>query len=486
MKFQSTRGQEKNIAAAEAIISGISKDGGLYVPEEFPKDMYNSLKTEKNLTYEELALKIISKYFNDIAEEDLKEAINNAYNNRFDVEVKNRFMELYHGPTCAFKDAALLFLPQVMQKAKKKLGIKDEVVILTATSGDTGKAALEGFSNVDGFKVIVYYPKNGVSEIQEKQMVTQEGANVKVFAINGDFDNAQTGVKNIFADEELKYKLKEKGYILSSANSINIGRLIPQIVYYFYGYFKLVESGEIKQGEEINVVVPTGNFGNILASYYAKNMGLPIHKFICASNENKVLTDFFTTGVYDKRRELKLTKSPSMDILVSSNLERLLFEASLRNSEEIKRLMDSLNTTGVYKVSEEMEEFLKDFYGEFATEEEVIETIKNVYNTESYLMDTHTAVAEAVYRKYKKETKDTRKVLIASTASPYKFPRSISSSLDIDVEGISDFEILEKLYEKTNIEIPSSLLSLNKKQVLHNEVWDKEEMKKALLSYLLK
>ena len=465
MKFQSTRGLEQGVASAEAILRGIAKDGGLYVPESFP-NLYDSLKKEKGLSYEELAFKVIKEYFTDIDENDLMSAINDAYNNRFDVKVEKGFLELYHGPTCAFKDAALLFLPQIMKRARKKLGVTDEVVILTATSGDTGKAALEGFKDVEGFKVVVYYPKNGVSAIQERQMATQEGKNVKVFGINGNFDNAQTGVKEIFGDEEFKEELAKEGIRLSSANSINIGRLVPQIVYYFYGYFKLVQQGVIKEGEEINVVVPTGNFGNILASHYAKEMGLPIHKFICASNENKVLTDFFQTGTYDKRRELVLTESPSMDILVSSNLERLLFEACGRNGEEVKNLMESLNNGGVYKVSEKISSFMNEFYGNYANIDEVYAEIKEMYTKEGYLMDTHTGVAKVVYDKYKKETGDDRKVLIASTASPYKFPRSICKALGINVDNLNDFEVVKELNKETH------------------EVWDKDDMKKALLSYL--
>lgn len=483
MKFQSTRGLEQGVASAEAILRGIAKDGGLYVPESFP-NLYDSLKKEKGLSYEELAFKVIKEYFTDIDENDLMSAINDAYNNRFDVKVEKGFLELYHGPTCAFKDAALLFLPQIMKRARKKLGVNDEVVILTATSGDTGKAALEGFKDVEGFKVVVYYPKNGVSAIQERQMATQEGKNVKVFGINGNFDNAQTGVKEIFGDEEFKGELAKEGIRLSSANSINIGRLVPQIVYYFYGYFKLVEQGVIKEGEEINVVVPTGNFGNILASHYAKEMGLPIHKFICASNENKVLTDFFQTGTYDKRRELVLTESPSMDILVSSNLERLLFEACGRNGEEVKNLMESLNNGGVYKVSEKIASFMNEFYGNYANIDEVYAEIKEMYTKEGYLMDTHTGVAKVVYNKYKKETGDDRKVLIASTASPYKFPRSICKALGINVENLNDFEVVKELNKETHVEIPKNLRDLDKKEILHNEVWDKDDMKKALLSYL--
>ena len=483
MKFRSTRGLEKEIPSAEAIINGIAKDGGLYVQDEFPK-VYDKLKENTNIKYEELAFKVINEYFTDIDDAELMGAINDAYNNRFDVKVKNNFLELYHGPTCAFKDAALLFLPQIMKRAKKNQGIKEEVTILTATSGDTGKAALEGFAGVDGFKVVVYYPKNGVSAIQERQMSSQEGDNVKVIGIKGNFDDAQTGVKQIFGDDDFKAKLAQKGYILSSANSINIGRLVPQIVYYFYGYFNLVNQGVIKLDDKINVVVPTGNFGNILAGYYAKQMGLPIDKFICASNENKVLTDFFETGVYDKKRELILTESPSMDILVSSNLERLLYEASGRNPEIVSELMNSLNAKGVYEVNDKVKSFIKEFYGNFATTDEVYAAIKEEYEKENYVMDTHTAVAHVVKNKYVKETGDDKPALVLSTASPYKFPRSICNALNIDVKDIDDFKVLTKLHEETKTDIPKNLANLENAKVLHDEVWDKSQMKDALLSFL--
>lgn len=483
MKFRSTRGLEKEIASAKAIINGISKDGGLYVPDEFPK-VYDELKKNTEIKYEDLAFKVISRYFTDIDEAELMRAINDAYNGRFDVKVKKNFLELYHGPTCAFKDAALLFLPQIMKRAKKICNIKEDITILTATSGDTGKAALEGFAKVDGFKVAVYYPKNGVSPIQERQMVSQKGDNVKVIGIKGNFDDAQTGVKEIFGDTEFRADLVDKGYILSSANSINIGRLVPQIVYYFYGYFNLVNQGVVKLDDPINIVVPTGNFGNILAGYYAKQMGLPIDRFICASNENKVLTDFFETGVYDKRRELILTESPSMDILVSSNLERLLYEACGRDSEAVADLMKQLNTKGVYEVNDKIKEFIKIFYGNYATTEEVYTAIKEVYEKENYVMDTHTAVAYVVKEKYIKETNDNKPALVLSTASPFKFPRSICNALNIDVEGINDFEVLKKLSEATNNEIPENLADLENAEVLHNEVWDKSQMRDALLSFL--
>ncbi|EHI98856.1 threonine synthase [Clostridium sp. DL-VIII] len=483
MKFRSTRGLEKDILSAKAIINGISKDGGLYVPDEFPK-VYDELKQDTHIKYEELAFKIINEYFTDIDDAELIGAINDAYNDRFSVEVKNNFLELYHGPTCAFKDAALLFLPQIMKRAKKICEVKEDITILTATSGDTGKAALEGFKNVEDFRVVVYYPKNGVSAIQERQMSSQEGNNVKVIGIKGNFDDAQTGVKEIFGDDDFRAGLAQKGFILSSANSINIGRLVPQIVYYFYGYFDLVNQGIIKKDDAINVVVPTGNFGNILAGYYAKQMGLPIDKFICASNENKVLTDFFETGVYDKKRELVLTESPSMDILVSSNLERLLFEASGRDTAVVSELMKDLNTKGIYEVNEKIKTFIKEFYGNFATTEEVYAAIKEVYEKDKYLMDTHTAVAYVVKEKYVKETKDDKPALILSTASPFKFPRSICNALNIDVEGLNDFKVLEELSKATDNKVPDSLSILENAKVLHDEVWDKNEMKNALLSYL--
>ena len=483
MKFISTRGNGKEFSSSEAIINGIANDGGLYVPIEFPK-LYDNLKEKMSLSYEELAYEIIRSFFDDIGDDNLKEAINTAYNDKFYVREEKGFLELYHGPTSAFKDAALLFLPQVMKAAKKKRNIDEQIVILTATSGDTGKAALQGFSNVDGFKVVVYYPENGVSEIQKKQMITQEGNNVKVIGIKGNFDNAQSGVKAIFGDNELKEELKEKNFLLSSANSINIGRLIPQIVYYFYGYFNLVNKQKIKEGDKINIVVPTGNFGNILAAYYGKIMGLPIDKLICSSNENNVLTEFLNTGVYDKRRELILTESPSMDILISSNLERLLFEANNRSSSEVNKLMRELNEKGVYSISKNAKEFLKDFYGNYASTDEVYKAIKEVYKNDGYLMDTHTAVGYVVLNKYKKETGDNKQALIASTASPYKFPKSICRALGIDVSNRSDFEILKLLNEETHIDIPNNLKNLESKNILHKDTCHKDYMKDVLIKFL--
>lgn len=483
MKFRSTRGLEQEIASAKAIINGISKDGGLYVPDYFPR-IYDELKKYTEIKYEDLAFKVINEFFTDIDDSELMKAINDAYNGRLKVKVKKDFLELYHGPTYAFKDAALLFLPQIMKRAKRICNIKEDITILTATSGDTGKAALEGFAKVDGFKVVVYYPKNGVSQIQERQMISQEGDNVKVIGINGNFDDAQTGVKEIFADNEFRSRLMDNGYRLSSANSINIGRLVPQIVYYFYGYFSLVNRGTIKLDEFINVAVPTGNFGNILAGYYAKQMGLPIDKFICASNENNVLTDFFKTGIYDKKRELVLTESPSMDILVSSNLERLIYEACGRRGKVVEGLMKQLNTEGMYEVNDEIREFIRDFYGNYATREEIYDAIKEVYEKQNYVMDTHTAVAYAVKEKYIKETKDDKQVLVVSTASPFKFPRSICSALNIDVDEISDFEVLKRLSEAIENEIPENLSNLENSKILHDEVCDKGQMRDAILAFL--
>lgn len=483
MRFISTRGGEKDISPSQAIINGIAKDGGLYVPLSFP-NLFEKIKEKIDITYEEISFEVIKEFFTDFSHEEIKDAISKAYENRFKVVEKNGFLELYHGPTSAFKDAALLFLPQIMSLAKKKLNINEEIVILAATSGDTGKAALEGFKDVDGFRVMVYYPKEGVSPVQEMQMVTQEGRNLRVVGIKGNFDDAQRGVKEIFGDNSFKEELLKMNYRLSSANSINIGRLVPQIIYYFYGYLKLVNKQQIKMGDKINVVVPTGNFGNILAAYYAKEMGLPVAKFICASNENNVLSDFFNKGIYDKRRDLILTESPSMDILVSSNLERLLFEASGRDSNKIKGLMKELSDKGIYSVNEDIKEGLKDFYGNYAKSEEVYNAINYLYNEEGYLVDTHTAVAYVVLNKYIRDTEDTTPYLIASTASPYKFPRSILSALKMKVNNIDDFEVIEKLYSFSKVEVPNNLKGLNNKEIIYNFISEADDLKNALLSFL--
>jgi threonine synthase len=491
MNFKSTRGKQSNVSSSEAIINGIAADGGLYVPMEFPKidfednDMFS-------LNYKELSMHIMSKFLTDFNEEELHECIMKAYDSKFDtsliapvVEKDGTFyLELYHGPTLAFKDMALSILPHLLTLSKKKKMIKRKIVILTATSGDTGKAALEGFANIKDVLIVVFYPKDGVSEIQKLQMLTQVGENTCVIGIDGNFDDAQNGVKEIFNNSDFIKTLEDNNYMLSSANSINIGRLIPQIVYYFYSYSHLVKNHRIKPMELINVVVPTGNFGNILAAYYAKKMGLPLNKLICASNENNILYDFLTTGIYNKKRDLKLTSSPSMDILISSNLERLLYEISNHDDELIMQLMNKLETQGKYEITEAMKENLSDFYGDFASEVEVFDSISSVYKSSGYLIDTHTAVAQTVYNKYKQNTGDLTKTIIVSTASPFKFGRSVSKALGIKESGLDDFEINEKLSELCGVEIPKGIASLKNKAIVHNHFHKKYEMKLALKKFL--
>lgn len=491
--YRSTRGDNERVNSLQAIVKGIANDGGLYVPSSIDK-IDKSLKELSNMNYQELAYYIINKFFADFSEEELLNCVNSAYDDKFDTKeiaplvekAGVHFLELFHGPTLAFKDMALSILPYLLKTSANKLNYSKEIVILTATSGDTGKAALEGFKDVDGIKIIVYYPENGVSEVQKRQMITQEGKNTYVVGIKGNFDDAQSGVKEAFNNREFNLDLDNEGYVLSSANSINIGRLVPQVVYYFHGYLELLRSGKINEGDKINVVVPTGNFGNILAAYYAKKMGLPINKFICASNENNVLTDFFRSGEYDRKRDLKLTTSPSMDILISSNLERLLYELSGENGEVINDLMNQLSSNGVYKVSEDIKEKMSEFYGNFATEDEVCKSISKVYGETSYVMDTHTSVAYTVYEKYKEETKDNTPTIVASTASPFKFTRSVSDSLDIETGGKSDFQLIKELSEKTGIVIPEPIKDLENKEILHNTVCEKDEIKEAIKNILRK
>jgi threonine synthase len=489
--YKSTRGDKKRVLSAEAIIKGIADDGGLFVPETIPqasKDLYKL----KNTDYKELAFLIMKEFLTDYSQDELKDCINKAYDNKFDTEIiaplsKKTgvyFLELYHGPTLAFKDMALSILPHLLKKAVQKLNLNQEIVILTATSGDTGKAALQGFANVEGTKIIVFFPYKGVSKIQERQMLTQEGVNTYVIGIKGNFDDAQRGVKEIFEDSAFNKKIGEKNYIFSSANSINIGRLIPQIVYYFYAYLNMLGEGEIKNGEKINIVVPTGNFGDILAAYYAKEMGLPVNKLICASNENRVLVDFFKTGVYDKRRKLFMTISPSMDILVSSNLERLLWAIGERDAKKVKRLMNSLKKKGYYRIDYETEEKLKDFYGGFALQEESRQCIKEVFEKSKYLIDPHTAVAYTVYKKYKKETGDKTKTVIVATASPFKFTKSVMESIDSRYKKFDDFELIEKMSDLAQVPIPSGIRHIEKKSIRHKMVCEKEEMRAKIAEIL--
>lgn len=486
INYVSTRGSQDVKNAAQAVIQGISQDKGLFVPKAIPK---LSIKIEDMVSksYQEIAFSVIKSFFTDYTEEELKACIDGAYDHKFEAEdivpiVKAGdayFLELYHGRTAAFKDMALSILPYLLTTAMKKEKEDKKIVILTATSGDTGKAALEGFADVPNTEIVVFFPVEGVSQVQERQMITQEGANTHVFAIRGNFDDAQTGVKQIFNDSAFAEELAKMGCKLSSANSINIGRLVPQVAYYVYAYCKLLEKGTIKVGDKMNVVVPTGNFGNILAAYYAKEMGIPMGKLICASNENKVLTDFINTGVYDIQREFYLTNSPSMDILISSNLERLLYHLSGGNGAEISALMESLDKEKKYEVNEEIKEALKDFYAGFADMEETKEAIGQMYEQNGYLMDTHTAVAYKVYEDYKKETGDETATIIASTASAYKFADSVADSIGLPHEE-DGFAYVTALNAKTGVAVPAGLKGLQDKEILHKGVMDKDALKEAV------
>ena len=489
--YNSTRSNGTPVKASEAILKGLSDDGGLFVPDRIPA-LDKSLQELSGLTYKEVAYEVMKLFLTDFTEEELKQCINNAYDSKFDTEViaplveaeGAYYLELFHGATIAFKDMALSILPHLLITSAKKNQVKNEIVILTATSGDTGKAALAGFAGVKGTKIIVFYPKHGVSLIQEKQMVTQKGDNTCVIGITGNFDDAQTGVKKLFGDKELAAEMDKAGYQFSSANSINIGRLVPQIVYYVYAYAQLLKEGRIADGEAINVVVPTGNFGNILAAFYAKNMGLPIKKLICASNDNKVLYDFFETGVYDRNREFVLTTSPSMDILISSNLERLIYRIAGNDAEKNAALMAALSGQGKYEITAEMKEKLADFYGNYATEKETAETIKELYEETGYVIDTHTAVAATVYNKYKAQTKDEAKTVIASTASPFKFTRSVMEAIDEKYAAMDDFALVDELSKLANVKVPNAIEEIRTAPVLHDRVCDKEEMKAVVKEFL--
>ncbi len=491
VQYRSSRGGGEQVSASQAIIKGLAVDGGLFVPDHFPK-LEKTLEECANLGYKELAYEVMKLFLSDFTEEELKGCIERAYDEKFDTEEiapmaevdKAYYLELFHGATIAFKDMALSILPHLMTTAAKKNQVNQEIVILTATSGDTGKAALAGFAGVEGTRIVVFYPKNGVSAIQEKQMVTQKGDNVKVIGITGNFDDAQTGVKNIFGDKEMEEELAKAGFVFSSANSINIGRLVPQVVYYVYAYAKLVKEGRIKAGDAINVTVPTGNFGNILAGYYAKQIGVPIAKLICASNENKVLFDFFETGCYDRNREFILTTSPSMDILISSNLERLIYLIAGSDADKNRALMQELSATGKYVISEDMKERLADFMGGYASEAEVAATIRRIYEKTGYVMDTHTAVAATVYEKYREESKDELPTVIVSTASPFKFTRSVMEAIEGEIDDKSDFELIDKLSELANVKIPNAIEEIRTADVLHDTVCDKEDMKAEVKKFL--
>ena len=489
--YKSTRDAEKTVTASQAILKGLADDGGLFVPVSIPK-LPVSLGELKEMTYQEIAYTVMKEFLTDFTEEELKSCIAKAYDSKFDTEeiaplakVEDAYyLELFHGATIAFKDMALSILPHLLTTSAKKNQVKNEIVILTATSGDTGKAALAGFADVEGTKIIVFYPKNGVSRVQELQMVTQKGDNTSVVAIHGNFDNAQSGVKAMFENKELEKELNEAGYQFSSANSINIGRLVPQVVYYVYAYAKLLQNEEIAEDEEINVVVPTGNFGNILAAYYAKNMGIPIAKLICASNENKVLYDFFQTGTYDRNREFVLTTSPSMDILISSNLERLIYKISGEDARKDTDLMTELKTKGSYAITGEMKANLADFAAGYATEEQVAKTIHDIYEDTGYVMDTHTAVAATVYKAYREDSKDDRKTVIASTASPYKFAGNVMSAIDPKYKGQDDFKLIEELQKVSGTELPNAIKEIMNAEIRHNTECDVDQMEQTVKNIL--
>ena len=489
--YNSTRSAGDPVKASAAILKGLSEDGGLCVPDHIPV-LDRNLRELSAMSYREVAYEVMKLFLTDFTEEELKACIDRAYDDKFDTEViaplveaKGAcYLELFHGATIAFKDMALSILPHLLITAARKNQIHNEIVILTATSGDTGKAALAGFAGVEGTRIIVFYPKNGVSPIQEKQMVTQKGDNTLVVGIHGNFDDAQTGVKQIFGDRELAKEMDEKGFQFSSANSINIGRLVPQIVYYVYAYVRLLAEGKLQEGEEINVVVPTGNFGNILAAFYAKNMGLPIRKLICASNDNKVLYDFFRTGIYDRNREFVLTSSPSMDILISSNLERLIYRIAGDSPGKNAELMAALSGQGRYEITEEMRDGLKDFYGYYASEAEAAAMIHNLYQDCGYVIDTHTAVAAAVYDKYVQETGDRTKTVIASTASPFKFTRSVMNAIDGKYDSMTDFELVDELSRIANVSVPNAIEEIRSAEVLHRTVCEKDQMRQVVRDFL--
>lgn len=484
LMYHSTRNSSLKATASQAILQGLASDGGLYVPEAIPQ-LTIPIAELARMNYLELAYEVLRLYLTDYSEEEIKDCISRAYDDKFDspdiAPLKKvgglHYLELFHGATIAFKDMALSILPHLLTTASRKNNISDEIVILTATSGDTGKAALAGFADVEGTKIIVFYPKDGVSSVQEKQMVTQKGDNTYVIGIRGNFDDAQTGVKKIFGDRDLEKRMSEAGYRFSSANSINIGRLLPQIIYYIYSYVELYRRNEILAEEKINFVVPTGNFGNILAAYYAKQMGLPIEKLICASNDNKVLYDFFQTGVYDRNREFILTISPSMDILVSSNLERLIYHIAGEDSDKTMELMTALSMSGRYEITTDMRKKLDTFVGGYATVDETMAVIHKVYTETGYIMDTHTAVAASVYAKYLDSDNDSTKTIIVSTASPYKFAESVLNAVGIKELPEDDYEQALILREISGIQIPGAMEEIHLADIKHDTVCETDRMR---------
>lgn len=489
--YKSTRGDGTLITASQAVLQGLAPDGGLYVPDAIP-ELGVELSALAEMDYKQIAYLVMSKFLSDYTEEELKDCIEHAYDSKFDTDeiapvVKKGqayYMELFHGATIAFKDMALSILPHLLTKAARKNNVLNEIVILTATSGDTGKAAMAGFADVPGTRIVVFYPKGGVSRIQELQMLTQKGDNTCVIGVHGNFDDAQSAVKKMFNDAALKEQLAENGYQFSSANSINIGRLVPQVAYYVWAYSRLIKEGAVKAGEKINFVVPTGNFGNILAGYYAKLMGIPVNKLICASNDNKVLYDFFKTGIYNKNREFILTSSPSMDILISSNLERLIYKVCGNSPELNSTYMKDLANKGVYTLNINQIARLEDFVPGYADEKTNAEEIKRVYDETGYVIDTHTGVASAVYRQYNADTKDETPTVIVSTASPYKFTRSVMTSIDPAYDKLEDFDLIRELNKISGVEIPNAIKEIMNADIRHNIVCDIDKMETEVKGFL--
>ncbi len=492
MQYISTRNKKNKVSGTEAVVKGLSDEGGLFVPEEFPRLALEEIENLCELDYPSRSAEIIGKFMPELKEK-LDSFTEKAYS-RFDgdaaplVKIDDNLyiLELWHGPTHAFKDIALTLLPYLMTGSKEQLGHKEKTLILVATSGDTGKAALEGFKDVDGTDVIVFYPQDGVSQMQKLQMTTTTGGNVKVFGINGNFDDAQTAVKKIFTDKETADIIAKYGYNLSSANSINWGRLVPQIAYYFSSYCDMLSGGQIKLGDKVNFCVPSGNFGNILAGYYAKQMGLPVNMLICASNRNNVLTDFISGGEYSVKREFYKTTSPSMDILISSNLERLLFELSGRNDALIAERMEKLKSDGIYSITEsELAEMQKSFYAGCAEEDTVFNTVGEYFDEYGYVLDTHTSVAASVYAEYVAATGDETPTVIVSTASPYKFVDDVLAALG-EKAGKTTQASLKKLEDLSAMPIPETLGGLFSMPILHKDVIDKSGAKDAVISYCKK
>lgn len=496
MNYRSTRNNQVEVTSAKAIAQGLSDEGGLFVPESLPKLSEADIMGLCDKSYPERAFEIFKLFLTDFTDDEIRYCVNNAYGSNFDTENVSEIshlltgtyiLELWHGPTCAFKDMALQILPYLLTVSAKKTIAGKEIAILVATSGDTGKAALEGFKDVPGTSITVFYPEDGVSDMQKRQMTTQEGRNVNVCAVKGNFDDCQNGVKAIFTDAKLKAELEKMNVVFSSANSINWGRLSPQIVYYISAYASLIKNGEIKYGEPVNIVVPTGNFGNILAAYYAKQMGIPVNKLICASNANNVLTDFINTGVYDRNRAFYTTVSPSMDILISSNLERLLYHLSGENDAQIREWFGKLSKDGKYSVTPEvLEKIRADFYAGYCDDAQTKAAIKEVFESYSYLMDTHTAVAYKVYQDYKKATGDTTKTIVASTANPYKFGAAVMDALGGETKGLDEFTIIENLEKKTGTTIPAPLAATKNKAVRFTGSVEKQDMPEVVLGFLKK